>query len=53
MNTSAIIFMLLAQTIITLITFSFLYKAMTAKKRPEPDSYVDNDDVDDETNFNR
>jgi hypothetical protein len=46
MNTSAIIFMLLAQSIITLITFSFLYRAMKAKKHPEPDSYVDNDDDD-------
>ncbi len=44
MNTSAIIFMVLAQTTITLITFSFLYRAMRAKKRPEPDSYEDNDD---------
>ncbi len=44
MNTSAIIFMLLAQTIITMITFSFLYRAMKAKKRPEPDSYADNDE---------
>lgn len=46
MNTSAIIFMVLAQSIITLITFSFLYRAMKAKKRPEPDSYTDNDDDD-------
>ncbi len=47
MSTSAIIFMVLAQTIITLITFSFLYRAMKAKKRPEPDSYVDNDEDED------
>jgi hypothetical protein len=47
MNTSAIIFMVLAQAIITLITFSFLYRAMKAKKRPEPDSYVDNDEDED------
>ena len=46
MNTSAIIFMVLAQSIITLITFSFLYRAMKAKKRHEPDSYTDNDDDD-------
>jgi phosphotransferase system glucose/maltose/N-acetylglucosamine-specific IIC component len=44
MNTSAIIFMVLAQAVITFITFSFLYRAMKAKKRPEPDSYEDNDD---------
>ena len=44
MNTPAIIFMVLAQSIITLITFRFLYMAMKAKKRPEPDSYADNDD---------
>lgn len=36
--------MVLAQTIITLITFAFLYRAMRAKKRTEPDSYTDNDD---------
>jgi len=51
MDTSAILFMVLAQTIITLITFSFLYRAMKAKKRPEPDSYMDNDD--DELNIKR
>jgi len=44
MNTSAIIFMVLAQTIITAIAVSFLYRAIKAKKRPEPDSYLDNDD---------
>jgi len=44
MNTPAIIFMVLAQAIITLITVRFLYMAMKAKKRPEPDSYVDNDE---------
>lgn len=48
MNTSAIIFMVLAQAIITMITFSFLYRAMKAKKHSEPDSYADNDDDNDD-----
>ncbi len=44
MSTSALIFMVLAQVTITAIMLYFLIKAMRAKKRPEPDSYTDNDD---------
>lgn len=36
--------MVLAQATITAIMLSFLIRAMRAKKRPEPDSYTDNDD---------
>ncbi|MBP6978478.1 MAG: hypothetical protein PHD61_03940 [Bacteroidales bacterium] len=43
MNTSALIFIILTQTAITAIMLYFLIKAMRAKKRPEPDSYTDND----------
>lgn len=46
MNTSALIFMILAQTAITAIMLYFLIRAMRAKKRPEPDSYTDNDEED-------
>ncbi|HOW24720.1 MAG TPA: hypothetical protein PK711_03550 [Bacteroidales bacterium] len=44
MNTSALIFMVLAQVTITAIMLTFLIRAMRAKKRPEPDSYSDNDE---------
>jgi hypothetical protein len=46
MNTSALVFMVLAQVTITAIMLSFLIRAMRAKKRPEPDSYTDNDEKD-------
>ncbi|MDD5507857.1 MAG: hypothetical protein PHD25_05940 [Bacteroidales bacterium] len=46
MNTSALIFMILAQVTITAIMLYFLIRAMRAKKRPEPDSYTDNDEQD-------
>ncbi|HNS16937.1 MAG TPA: hypothetical protein PKH94_05240 [Bacteroidales bacterium] len=48
MKTSALIFMLLAQVTITTIMLYFLIRALRAKKRPEPDSYTDNDDEEDE-----
>ncbi len=44
MNTSALIFMVMTQTLITGIMLSFLIRAMRTKKRPEPDSYTDNDE---------
>jgi len=45
MNTSAIIFMVIAETIITAFMVYFFIKALVVKPKPEPDSYVDNDDV--------
>ncbi len=36
--------MVLVQTSVTAISFYFLHKALKAPKRPEPDSYLDNDD---------
>ena len=44
LKTSSLIFMLTVQISVTLIAFYFLYKAATAPKRPEPDSYLENDD---------
>lgn len=46
MNTPALIFMILAQVTITAVMLYFLIRAMRAKKRPEPDSYTDNDEQD-------
>ncbi len=43
MNTSAIILMMLSMGIVTLLTGYFLYRVLTADKRPEPDSYDDNE----------
>ncbi len=44
LTTSALIFMVIVQTTVTLISFYFLRKALQSPKRPEPDSYLDNDD---------
>jgi hypothetical protein len=47
MNTSVIIFMATAQITITAVMLYFLIRAIRSKKRPEPDSYTDNDDEED------
>ena len=45
MNTSALVLMLSAVGIVTVITAYFFFRVLTAKPRPEPDSYSDNDPV--------
>lgn len=45
MKTSALIFMIVSETVITGITVYFFLKVLFTKPKPEPDSYTDNDDV--------
>jgi len=45
MGTSALITMIVVQGLVTLITFLFFYKVLKTPPRPEPDSYSDNDDI--------
>jgi len=44
MNTEALIMMITAEGIIASVTIYFFYKVLTAPKKPEPDSYSENDD---------
>ena len=44
MNTSALVLMTSVMVVVTAITAYFFYRVLTAPKRPEPDSYSDNDD---------
>lgn len=45
MNRTALIFMIISETIITGIAVFFFVKVLVTKPKPEPDSYADNDDV--------
>jgi hypothetical protein len=44
MTTSALITMLVVQITVTLITGYFFLRVLRAPKRPEPDSFTENDD---------
>ena len=44
MNTSALVLMILSMGTVTLLTGYFFYRVLTSKKRPEPDSYIENDE---------
>ncbi len=44
MNTSALIVMLSTMILVTGLTLYFFYLVLNAPARPEPDSYLDNDD---------
>ncbi|WP_187270267.1 hypothetical protein [Pontibacter qinzhouensis] len=44
MNTSALIVMLSTIFLVTGMTLYFFGKVLTTPPRPEPDSYLDNDD---------
>lgn len=44
MDTSAIIFMVVVQFSVSLVTGYFFYRVLTTKKKTEPDSFSDNDD---------
>ena len=46
MTTSALIMMILVKTTVTSITIYFFTKVLKIPKKPEPDSYTDNDDED-------
>lgn len=43
MGTQAIIFMTISETVITFLVIYFFVKVLSAKPKPEPDSYSDND----------
>ncbi|MDO6389514.1 hypothetical protein Q4E40_05210 [Pontibacter sp. BT731] len=44
MNTSALVIMLTTMSLVTGLTIYFFYRVLNAPPRPEPDSYLDNDD---------
>lgn len=44
MNTSALIMMVATELTVAAFTGYFFYQVLTAKPKPEPDSYLDNDD---------
>ncbi len=44
MNTSAIILMVITQVTVAAFTIHFFMKVLRTPKRPEPDSYDENDD---------
>ncbi len=44
MSNTAFIMMIVTQGIFTVVTVYFFYRVLKAPKKPEPDSYPDNDD---------
>ncbi|MFN9597121.1 MAG: hypothetical protein ACK560_10050 [Bacteroidota bacterium] len=44
MSNEALILMIAAEGIITVVTVYFFYKVLTVPPKPEPDSYSENDD---------
>lgn len=44
MNTNALIMMVATQGLVTAITGYFFYLVLTAPKKPEPDSYDENEE---------
>lgn len=44
MNTSALVTMIVAQGLVTAFTLFHFLKVLNAPKKPEPDSYTENDD---------
>jgi hypothetical protein len=44
MNTIALVFMIITETLITGITVYYFVKVLRTKPKPEPDSYLDNDE---------
>jgi hypothetical protein len=45
MSTSALITMVVTEVAITVITVYFFWKVLKTPPKPEPDSYVNNDEV--------
>jgi len=45
MNTIALVLMITVETAITAITVYYFIKILRTKPKPEPDSFLDNDDV--------
>lgn len=50
MKTAALITMILTLGIVTIITLYFFYKVLTTPPKEEPDSYSENDDVEERQN---
>ena len=44
MTTSAIVLMVFVQAGVTIVTLYFFIKVLKAPKKPEPDSFVENDE---------
>jgi len=44
MNTSALVIMLTTMLMVTGTTLYFFYQVLNTPPKPEPDSYLDNDD---------
>ena len=44
MSISAIVMMIVVQGSVVAVTGYFFYRVLTAKPKPEPDSYSENDD---------
>jgi hypothetical protein len=44
MNSQALIMMVFTQLVVTGFTGYFFYRVLTTKPKPEPDSYIENDD---------
>jgi hypothetical protein len=45
MSTAALITMLVVQGLVTIISGYFFWKVLKTPPRPEPDSYLENDDA--------
>ena len=45
MKTEALITMIIAQGVVSFFTLFYIYKVLTTKPKPEPDSYSENDDL--------
>lgn len=50
MNNLALIIMIAAQGIVIALTAYFFYKVLTIPPKPEPDSFSENDEVEDRKN---
>lgn len=44
MNTSALMMMVATQVTVASFTIYFFYRVLTGKPKPEPDSYIENDE---------
>jgi hypothetical protein len=44
MNTSALVVMLSTMLLVAALTVYFFYRVLNTPPKPEPDSYLDNDD---------
>lgn len=44
MNSTALTMMIVTQAVFVIVTGYFFYRVLTSPKKPEPDSYSENDD---------